>query len=307
MTCLHYYRSTDDLEKEIMHTKNRKLGEPRKTFARLLALTVLLLLVIRCDRSSFAQESEPKTFTSLGEACNALFYAVQSNDERVLESILGAGRELSSSSDEVENKLERDRFSQKYQEMHRLVREPDGSTVLYVGAENWPFPIPLVSADDGWHFDSKTGVQEILFRAIGENEITALLTAEKQGKTAATGYDPISQYLQELLATGSKDADNKIHASQENPSNPFHGYYFRIVRGNSAAATDSHVSGAKNTLGFALVAYPAEYRSSGVMSFIVTQDGVVHEKDLGPNTETLARKLEKHSHLDSAWPVAESQ
>jgi len=110
----------------------------------MVALAVLPLLVVGSARSSFAQTSQPKTFSSPGEAANAVFQAVQREDEQTLEAIFGAGTEVTSSSDEVEDKLERERFSQKYQEMHRLVREPDGSTVLYIGAENWPFPISLV-------------------------------------------------------------------------------------------------------------------------------------------------------------------
>ena len=101
-----------------------------------------------------------ETFSSPWKASSALFQAVQNSDEEALERILGAGKEVTSSSDEIEDKLERERFSEKYQEMHRLVREPAGSTVLYIGAENWPFPIPLVSKDGVRFFDSDTGTAE---------------------------------------------------------------------------------------------------------------------------------------------------
>ena len=87
-----------------------------------------------------------------------------------MTEILGAGKELVSSDDDVQDKSERERFTRKYQEMHRLVREPDATTVLYIGAENWPFPIPLVSTDGAWSFDAKAGMEEVLFRRIGENE-----------------------------------------------------------------------------------------------------------------------------------------
>ena len=120
----------------------------------LLVLLLGLLLVVAFQGSSFAQASQPKTFSSPGEASNDLFEAVRNDDEQTLEAILGVGTEVTSSSDEVEDKLEREQFSQKYQEMHRLVREPDGSTVLYIGAENWPFPVPLVLKDGAWYFDS---------------------------------------------------------------------------------------------------------------------------------------------------------
>src|SRR5216684_8921740 len=112
----------------------------------LLLLVAVLLIMVGFAGSSFAQSSQatpqPKTFASAGEASNALFEAAQKEDEQALEAIVGKGKEVTSSSDEVEDKLEREQFCRKYQEMHRLVREPDGSTVLYIGAENWPFPIP---------------------------------------------------------------------------------------------------------------------------------------------------------------------
>ncbi len=158
-----------------MHTTNlvtKTSYRPRLSW--IAALIALALLVGGSSQWSLAQKSGPKTFSSPGEASKALFQAVQNSDEEAVERILGAGKEVTSSSDELEDKLERERFSQKYQEMHRLVREPDGTTVLYIGAENWPFPIPLVSKDGAWYFDSDTGTQEILFRTVGENETTAI-------------------------------------------------------------------------------------------------------------------------------------
>src|SRR5882762_6611413 len=157
-----------------MRTKNTKLGKTTIRFAWMAASTVLLLLVVGAAESGFAQALQPRTFSSAAEAGNALFQAAKSEDEQALEAILGAGKEVTSSSDEVEDKLEREHFSQKYQEMHRLVRGADGSTVLYIGAENWPFPIPLVSKNGAWSFDSDAGTQEIKFRRIGENEATAI-------------------------------------------------------------------------------------------------------------------------------------
>src|SRR5580704_16212001 len=159
------------MEKELMRTNYMTL----ETFTVKLAcgfasgifcllLVVLLLLVAGFAGSSFAQDSQPKTFSSPEEASGALFQAVQNEDEPSLEAILGAGKEVTSSSDEVQDKLEREKFCQKYREMRRLVGEADGTTVLYIGAENWPFPIPLVSKNGAWYFDSKTGIQEIKFR-----------------------------------------------------------------------------------------------------------------------------------------------
>src|ERR1700730_4363238 len=250
----------------------------------LLLLVGLLLLVVGFTGSSFAQDSRPRTFSPPGEAANALFEAAQKEDEPALETILGAGKEVTSSSDEVEDKLEREQFTKKYQEMHRLVREPDGSTVLYIGAENWPFPIPVVSKNGAWYFDSDNGKQEILFRTVGENETTAiqvcraLAKVKERSETDVTTDDPISQYVQSLATGRAASTDDTA----------FHGYYFRVVTGNYASVTNSHVSRAKKTGGMGGVAYPTEYGSSGVMTFIVMQDGEVYEKDLGPKTTTVA-------------------
>jgi hypothetical protein len=292
-----------------MHTRNMKLEGFKLRLAWMFASTVLLLLmvglllvVVGYVGSSFAQEVEPKTFSSPAEASNALFQAAQKEDEPALEAILGAGKEVTSSSDDVEDKLERERFSQKYQEMHRLVREPDGSTVLYIGAENWPFPIPLVSKNGGWYFDSKTGIEEIKFRRVGENEATAIqvcnafVMAKKQGETKAAGEDDsISQYVQGLLSPGVANGDN-------NASSPFHGYYFRTVTDNSAARNNGDGAGGAKTGGLVLIAYPADYRSSGVKTFIVSRDNVVYEKDLGPKTATVAPSVRARS---SSWHAAD--
>jgi Protein of unknown function (DUF2950) len=243
-----------------MRTNNMALETTEIFIVRLacgFASTVFFLLflaVVGFAATSFAQESQPRTFLSPGEATDALFQSVQKGDEQALEGILGAGKEVTSSSDEVEDKLEREQFSQKYREMHRLVREPDGgSTVLYIGAENWLFPIPLTSKNGAWYFDSETGTREILFRRIGENEAAAIQVCEefaiakKDQGVKPVSYDPITQFAQGIA---SPDTTNP-----NSGSSPFHGYYFRLVNGNSAAGATVNVSGHKKAL---LVAYPAE-------------------------------------------------
>src|SRR5580704_5124924 len=283
-----------------MHTNNITLEttetfivRPTWGFASAVFLS-LLLIVVGVASTSFAQESQPRTFSSPGEAGDALFQAAQKEDEPALEAILGAGKEVTSSSDEEEDKLERERFSQKYQEMHRLVREPDGSTILYIGAENWPFPVPLVSKNGAWYFDSDQGKQEILFRRIGENEMTAIqvcqqfATARTEEGTPAAGEDPIAHFARSLV---SGDVAN----AGDNQSNPFHGYYFRMVTSNSSL-------GAQGKKGLTLVAYPVEYHSSGVMTFVVTRNGIVYEKDLGDDTATVAPQVK--ARTGSSWHPA---
>ena len=286
-----------------MRTNNMKLEELETFIVRLaggFASTVLLLLLLSLlgvaalAKSSFAQDAQPKAFASPGEAVNALFEAAQKQDEQAMEAILGAGKEVTSTSDEEQDKLEREQFSQKYEEMHRLVREPDGSAVLYVGAENWPFPMPLVSKNGEWYFDSDRGKQEILFRRIGENEATAIQVCEEfaMAKNAADAkadsQDPITRFAQSLASAAPTGTDQD--------ANPFHGYYFRIVARPSSDVSPRHKKG------LTLVAYPAEYESSGVKTFVVTHKGVVFEKDLGSETTTIAPQMK--ARTGSSWHLA---
>jgi hypothetical protein len=230
--------------------------------------------------------------------------------------ILGGGQQLVSSDNEIEDKLDREQFAEKYQEMHRLVREPDGATVLYVGAENWPFPVPLVLKAGAWYFDSDSGTEEILFRRVGENEATAIETCHALARTrkprspattsTTTSNDHVSQYAQTVVSTHETNIGNEPPTGKEEASGAFHGYYFRILSGarKSRTRAKGNISNASASFGYVFIAYPAEYRSSGVMTFVVTQDGVVYEKDLGPKTTTLAKKMTGGS-VTSSWHTAE--
>ena len=291
-----YKRQNDSMENELMCTRNLKTRAFRSRLASCVAMALFLLLVAGYARSGFAQTSASKTFSSAEEACNALFQAAQNEDEQSLEAILGAGREVTSSGDEVEDKLEREQFTKKYQEMHRLVRAADGSMILHLGAENWPFPFPLVSSNGSWHFDADSGKQEIRFRTVGENESSAIEVCEEfaMANTAsnakAASEDPITRFAQDLARIAAATADNK-------KSTLFHGYYFQIVTQNSAAAASGGGRG-----GLTLVSYPAEYKSSGVMTFVVTKRGLVYEKDLGPGTAKVAPQLK--ARTGSSWRPA---
>jgi hypothetical protein len=200
--------------------------------------------------------------------------------------ILGGGTELISTDDKAKDTLDRERFVQKYQEMHPWVRESGGIATLYIGAENWPFPTPLVSRNGAWRFNSKTGSDEILFRRIGENEVTAIgmcdtmLTAETHPETNSE-----ADRLVDTLLPHVRNANKPI---------TFHGNYFHILPSSSG--------------GFAAIAYPAVYRSSGVMTFIVTQGVGVSEKDLGPNMAKPRRLNERARwlQLDDSAPERES-
>lgn len=275
---------------------------------------------------STAQQHGQKTFASAEEASNALFIAAQSNDEKALMNILGPdGKRIVSSGDPAEDAESRATFAKKYQELHRLVKEPNGTTTLYIGAENWPTPIPLLNKGDSWLFDTEAGEREILMRRIGRNEISTvhvcqeLLTAQKEFHQAqSTGYAQkiISDEGQHnglywkadegqpkspigpLVAAAFLDTSSK---NQEPAPAPYRGYYFHLLAPSDKSGADS-----KAAEGFAYVAYPAEYRSSGVMTFMVNQDGIVYEKDLGKKTVAIARHL-KQFMPGSGWKMTEEQ
>jgi hypothetical protein len=196
------------------------------------------------------------------------------------------------SDDQVQEELDRKLFVENFQEMHRLGREADGSVILYIGAENWPFPFTLVEKDGSWRFDAEQGRNEILFRRIGENELSAIATchefvaAEKEYSTAPNATNPEESSPTSLVA--------KAAAGSSGGPIRLYGYYFRVVPKREA----------KGRNGFVFIAYPAEYRSSGVMTFVVTEDGVVYEKDLGADTSTLAGSMTSF-HKDATWRVAE--
>ena len=231
---------------------------------------------------SLAGQSTQTTFKSAEEASQALFTAVQNDDERAVTDILGAQNELVRSDDEAEDKLDREQFARKYQEMHRLARETHGDMLLYIGAENWPFPIPLVSRNGAWRFDSDAGGQEVRYRRVGENEVTAIALCHDL--VAAARHPGTADEAGGLLATVLADAKSG------NKPVAVHGYYFRVL--------------ARSGNGFAAVAYPAAYRSSGVMTFIIQND-VVREKDLGPNTVKLASSMPRYQ-TDRTWRLAET-
>jgi hypothetical protein len=244
--------------------------------------------------TGLAQQPAQPTFPSVQEASQTLFQAVQGNDEQAIANILGGPTDLTSSRDKGQDKLDRELFVQKYKEMHRLGREADGSVTLYIGAENWPFPIPLVAKSGAWHFDPEAGAKEVTFRRIGDNEFTAIATchefvaAERGYRTDPNPADPADVSPASLVAKA---------ASGSNGAKPVlsHGYYFRVL--------STPANGAQTTGRFALIVYPAEYRSSGVMTFIVTDNDVVYEKDLGANTSALAGAMTTF-HKDATWRVA---
>jgi hypothetical protein len=288
-----------------MHSVNKRFAIGRGFRLTATAKVGLAIMVASCTPPSFGQEPAQQTFPTAEAASDALFLAAQSGNEQVLVHILAGGKKLVSSGDEAADKIDREQFAQKYRQMHRLVRESDGTTLLYIGAENWPFPVPLVSRATVWYFNAKAGSQEIRFRRLGENEYTAidtchaLVQASKQPGSNTTEVDRVAQYARSLINAQPAQISS-TPSNGEEVLGPFHGYYFRILtaHGKKENGSDS------KTGGFTVVAYPADYRSSGVMTLIVTQNNVVYETDLGPNTADVVKAMTSWKRT-SNWHVAE--
>ena len=304
----------------------------RVMFPQSMAIPILLAGILSSPAG--AQQPGQNTYPSPEAASRALVEAAQKNDEKGLIEILGPeGHPIVSSGDEAEDANDRVNFVEKYQEMHRLVQEPDGTTTLYIGAKNWPTPIPLLNKGNLWYFDTLAGKQEILCRRIGLNETSALrvcldlvqaqteffalqhgayaeVVISDEGKRnglywkapAGEAPSPISPLVAPALAKG-------YAINQGGVLTPYCGYAFGVLHRQGKHAP----GGAKNysvkgrmTDGFALVAYPAEYRSSGVMTFIVDRHGVVFQKDLGRRTVALARAMKAYDP-GPGWQKADAR
>jgi hypothetical protein len=293
------------MEETTMHSVNKRFAIGRGYRLTATATVGLAILIACCTPSSFAQEPAQQTFPTAEAASDALFLAAQSGNEQVLVHILAGGKELVSSGDEAEDKIDREQFAQKYRQMHRLVRESDGTTLLYIGAENWPFPVPLVSRATVWYFDAKAGAQEIRFRRLGENEYTAidtchaLVQASKQPGSNTMEVDRVAQYAHSLVNAQPAQISS-TRSNAEEVLGPFHGYYFSILTEQRKGENGSD----SKTGGVTVVAYPADYRSSGVMTFIVTQNDVVYETDFGPSTADVVKAMTSWKRT-SNWHVAE--
>jgi len=304
------------------------ITRPHRLAATVCAVCVALLLV-----PGFAQQGNEKTFGSPGDAVLALYNAVNSNDQQAINSILGsnAGAIAHTGDDVADKKMAAD-FIRRYDQMHRVVMEPDQSVILYVGADNWPLPIPIVKNNSGaWYFDTEAGKKEILYRRIGRNENDAievlytLVDAQREYFSTTHDGDNTKHYALKFVSTAGKQdglywktSDNEPpspigplivsaagegYAMKQGQPEPFHGYYYRMLTKQGPAAkggAKDYLVNGQLTRGYAFVAYPAEYRNSGVMTFIVNQDGVVYEKDLGQDTAKTATAMTEFNP-DQGW------
>jgi hypothetical protein len=290
------------------------------------------LITVLFTLSLVAQTQDQKTFATPEDAVRALGEAAKSGNANDLLAIFGPeAAKIVSSGDSVDDKRNREVFVAAYEEGHRIAAESANRRILYIGNEDWPFPIPIVKKAGQWRFDTAAGAHEILYRRIGRNELSTirvcLAYVEAQKEYASTGHDgkPAGLYASKFLSEPGKqdglywktnegappsplgelaaEAATEGYDSAELKHTPFHGYYFRILVAQGKAAPGgarSYLSSGGMREGFALVASPAEYGNSGVMTFIVSQQGVVFEKDLGAGTSRLASGMTEYSP-DTTW------
>jgi hypothetical protein len=301
---------------------------------------LLLTLVIALGACSKPEKPAAGVFVSPEDAGNALQAAVKSGNKDALLEIFGPNsKEIISSGDEVQDKNVARLFAAGYDVMHRWRKMPDGGQILLIGPDNFPFPIPLNKNDRGqWFFDTAAGKDEILNRRIGRNELAIIevcaAVADAQAEYFSQLHDGATQnqYAAKFISDPGKQNGLSWKSPEGQPEGPlgplaasassegysakpdvhraFHGYFFHMLKGQ----TDKAPGGAKDYLvdgkmvgGFAIVAYPAEYGNSGVMTFIINQDGVVLQRDLGKTTTEIATAMtEFDPNGDAGWkPVDE--
>jgi Protein of unknown function (DUF2950) len=303
-----------------MRSNSKQTAAMKREACKIVGAALLVSLV--SIPALLAQQGGEKTFDSPGAAAVALYDAVRAGDNQNLTDIFGVqAKTLLHTGDDVADKNAARKFVARYDQMHRVVIEPDQTATLYLGAENWPFPISIAKdSSNRWFFDAENGAREVLYRRVGNNELSAIDTCralvDAQNDYFATRPDggKPSHYASKLISDSgqhnglywqSADNDSPIgpaiaQASSEGynfqtgKAVPFHGYYFKLLskqgKGAKGGERDYMVDG-KLTRGFALVAFPAEYRNSGVMTFMVNENGIVYQKDLGPDTAKTAAAI----------------
>jgi hypothetical protein len=297
----------------------------------LTALAFLFALSTASAQKGTAEQTQ-KRFATAEEAVQGVIKAAKTNNQAELLVIFGTGAEdLFSSGDKVADKRARQVILVALKEKWKLASQGSNTKTLIIGNEEWPYPIPLVKDKGGWRFDTAAGREEILYRRIGRNELSTIqacrvyLKAQKEYAAQSHDGKPAGLYAQKLSSEPGKQdglywkvnpgegfsplgefaaqASSEGYTRSDTGPTPFHGYLFRPLTAQGPAApggAKSYLSNGEMKSGFALVAYPADYRNSGVMTFMVNQDGVIYEKDLGEKTVQLASQITAYDP-DKSW------
>jgi len=314
----------------------------RLTLTRRLTLAAMAMLLVGAASSQAAVAASPaqRTFASPEEAVQALVDAVKARDARALAEILGPeSPPLVRSGDKVADRQARERFLHAYEQANKLEKPTETRAVLVIGQDEWPMPIPVVKEGDTWRFDTAAGKQEILNRRIGRNELNtiqvclAYVDAQREYARVPREGDGLLKYAMKFRSDKTKKnglywrtqegdvpsplgplvanarAEGYSHKRSSGKPTPYHGYFYRILTAQGPDAPGGafdYVVDGKMIGGFALVAFPARYGISGVMTFIVNHQGVVYEKDLGPDTGNIARAMQTYNPNDTWKRVKES-
>jgi hypothetical protein len=306
----------------------------------LLAGVLALLVAAPTSVAQKAAASKQTRFATPEDAVVALAHAAKAKDETALTALFGPDRAKLLTGDPVEDNSALERFAANLDKSHKLEKVSDAKFTLLVGTDNWPSPIPIVKDGNQWRFDTAAGLEEILNRHIGEDEISAILTCrayvlaqwEYYTQSNGTALDGLAVYAQKFMsAPGKHDGlywetpqgakpsplgSLVVQARAEGyaagqprpagtPKRPYHGYYFKILKRQGPHAPGgrfSYVINGNMIAGYALIAYPDKWGSSGIMTFIVNQQGRVYEKNLGPRTATMAAGMVEYDP-DTNWKL----
>lgn len=321
---------------------NRWCQNPARCFFLATTLIALLVIVSRgCTNNQPGTETPQLSFNSPDDALQSVVTALRAHDTKKLEEIFGPDSgDLVFSGDSVNDQLTFDRFITAYDQKHQLTTNDDGSVTIVVGNDDWPMPIPLVKDQSGkaWIFDTANGKDEVIARRIGRNELSvievckAICDAEREYAQRDPNHDEVPEYARKFISDPGKtnglywptDADNppsplgaavaeaqgegySIKPGSSDEPRPYDGYLFRILTAqgeNAAGGAMDYVINDKFIGGFAVVAWPVNYGSSGIMTFVTNYSGDVYQKDLGQETDKLARGMTKYNP-DSSWKKAE--
>jgi hypothetical protein len=306
-------------------------SRPRLLSGLLASLAILGSSTAHAQTAASAHEN----FATAMQAVHALVAAAQSNDTARLQAIFGPGsNDLVESGDPLADKRDRANFVKAYHARHALLDDGTDRRSLAVGVHGFQLPTPLVRRDGRWEFDGAAGAEELIDRRIGRNELDAIAVCEgivdaENDYAASTSGTAARTYAAKLMSDPGRRNGLYWETQSGEPTSPagpflaraaeeghmagsgtpYHGYYYHLLTAqgpNAPGGAKSYLAGGALTGGFAAVAWPAQYRASGVMTFIVGQDGVVYQKDLGDDTGRLAQSLAAYDP-DSSWTPAEKQ
>jgi hypothetical protein len=299
-------------------------------------LAAVIALFWLATGATWAAPPKQATFESPEAAADALVAALKANDERRLVALFGPdGTKLVGSGDATADQADRARFVTAFEEAHKIDMQGDAKAILSVGKDDWPLPVPIVKRGNTWRFDAKKGQDEVVNRRIGRNELStiqvllAIVDAQRDYSSEDRNGDGRLEYAQRFRSSPGKTdglfwpavegkpesplgpfaatASREGYKAQAGKRSPYHGYYFKILTGQGKQAPGgaySYLVRGQMIGGFAVVAWPAKYGASGIMTFLVNHDGVVYQKNLGPETATITSEM-RVFNPDASWTKVE--